>query len=199
MQADSVLRKLPQRIWPVLAVLCAVVVLWYGGAVGLNAPQVTERFERDKIQFTTSQLIEGTWSMKRPLLPAPHQVAADLHQTIFAEAIDTPQNLLYHAFSTAVTTLTGFVLGALLGVFLAVLIVRKCTIKIAKKTPNNAPKTKPVSVVTAVLNAWYNRFCGVSMASTKMVWYKSAATWCGAGNKGRFIDQVPSSSCEVVY
>ncbi len=129
MQADSVLRKLLQRIWPVLAVLCAVVVLWYGGAVGLNAPQVIERIERDKIQFTTSQLIEGTWSMKRPLLPAPHQVAADLHQTIFVEAIDTPQNLLYHAFSTAVTTLTGFVLGALLGVFLAVLIVHLRTLE----------------------------------------------------------------------
>ena len=106
MQADSVLRKLPQRIWPVLAVLCAVVVVWYGGAFGLNAPQVTERFERDKLQYTTAQLIEGTWSMKRPLLPAPHQVAADLRQTIFVEPVDTPQNLLYHTFSTAVTTLT---------------------------------------------------------------------------------------------
>ncbi len=129
MQADAVLRQLLQRVWPVLAVLCAVVVLWYGGAVGLNSPQVIERFERDKIQYTTSQLIEGTWSMKRPLLPAPHQVAADLHQTIFAEAIDTPQNLMYHAFSTAVTTLTGFVLGALLGVFLAVLIVHLRTLE----------------------------------------------------------------------
>ncbi len=129
MHADSVLRQLLQRVWPVLAVLCAVVVLWYGGAVGLNAPQVIERFERDKIQYTTSQLLEGTWSMKRPLLPAPHQVAADLHQTIFAEAIDTPQNLLYHAFSTAVTTLTGFVLGALLGVFLAILIVHLRTLE----------------------------------------------------------------------
>ena len=129
MHADSVLRQLLQRVWPVLAVLCAVVVLWYGGAVGLNAPQVTERFERDKIQYTTSQLLEGTWSMKRPLLPAPHQVAADLYQTIFVEAIDTPQNLLYHAFSTAVTTLTGFVLGALLGVFLAILIVHLRTLE----------------------------------------------------------------------
>lgn len=129
MHADSVLRQLLQRVWPVLAVLCAVVVLWYGGAVGLNAPQVTERFERDKVQYTASQLIEGTWSMKRPLLPAPHQVAADLHQTIFLEAIDTPQNLLYHAFSTAVTTLTGFVLGALLGVFLAILIVHLRTLE----------------------------------------------------------------------
>ena len=117
------------RVWPVLVVLCAVIAIWYGAAVGLNRAQVTERFERDKISYTTAQLLEGTWSMKRPLLPAPHQVAADLRQTIFVEPLNTPQNLLFHTLSTSVTTLTGFVLGSFLGILLAILIVHLRTLE----------------------------------------------------------------------
>lgn len=127
--ADSGLARAWARLWPVLAVMGAVIAIWYAAAVGLNAPQVIERFARDKIQHTHTQLVEATWSMKRPLLPAPHQVAADLRQTIFDEPINTPQNLLFHTWSTSVTTLTGFVLGALLGILLGVMIVHLRTLE----------------------------------------------------------------------
>ena len=116
-------------LWPVLVVLGAVIVIWYGAAVALNASQVTERFARDKATYTTGQLVAGTWSMKRPLLPAPHQVGADMFHTIFEEPVNSPQSLLYHAGVTSITTLTGFVLGALLGIFLAVLIVHFRTLE----------------------------------------------------------------------
>ena len=127
--ADSGLARAWARLWPVLAVMGAVIAIWYAAAVGLNAPQVIERFARDKIQHTHTQLVEATWSMKRPLLPAPHQVAADLRQTIFDEPINTPQNLLFHTWSTSVTTLTGFMLGALLGILLGVMIVHLRTLE----------------------------------------------------------------------
>ena len=127
--ADSGFARVWARLWPVLVVMGAVIAVWYAAAVGLNAPQVIERFARDKIQHTRTQLVEATWSMKRPLLPAPHQVAADLRQTIFDEPINTPQNLLFHTWSTSVTTLTGFVLGALLGILLGVMIVHMRTLE----------------------------------------------------------------------
>lgn len=127
--ADSGFARVWARLWPVLVVMGAVIAIWYAAAVGLNAPQVIERFARDKIQHTRTQLVEATWSMKRPLLPAPHQVAADLRQTIFDEPINTPQNLLFHTWSTSVTTLTGFVLGALLGILLGVMIVHMRTLE----------------------------------------------------------------------
>jgi NitT/TauT family transport system permease protein len=126
---ESLSRQFWAKLWPVGVVLMVVIVIWYGAAVGLNAPQVKERFARDKIDYNAAQLIEGTWSMKRPLLPAPHQVAADLRQTIFNEPIDTPQNLLFHTLNTSITTLTGFVLGALLGILLSVLIVHFRTLE----------------------------------------------------------------------
>lgn len=126
---DSWLRLLWVKLWPVLTVLAAVVALWYAAAVGLNAAQVKERFVRDKIDYSASELIEATWSMKRPLLPAPHQVGADMFRTIFEEPVNSPQSLIYHTGVTSVTTLTGFVLGALLGIFLAVLIVHFRTLE----------------------------------------------------------------------
>ena len=115
--------------WPVLIVLGIVLCVWYAAAVGLNSAQVIERFQRDKIQYTTAQLVVETWSMKRPLLPAPHQVGADMFHTIFEEPINTPQSLLYHTAVTSVTTLVGFVLGAVLGIFLAILIVHFRTLE----------------------------------------------------------------------
>lgn len=129
MTTESLSRQLWARCWPVFAVLTAVIVAWYGASVGLNASQVKERFARDKIAYSATDLVDATWSMKRPLLPAPHQVAADLRQTLFNEPINTPQNLMYHTLNTAVTTLTGFVLGALLGISLAVLIVHLRTLE----------------------------------------------------------------------
>ena len=126
---ESLWRQVWARLWPVGIVLTAVIIAWYGAAVGLNASQVKERFARDKLDYSATDLVDATWSMKRPRLPAPHQVADDLRQTIFNEPIDTPQNLLYHTLNTAITTLTGFALGALLGILLAVLIVHFRTLE----------------------------------------------------------------------
>lgn len=126
---EPLLRRLWPRLWPVGVVLGAVLLLWYGGAVWLNAAQVVERFGRDRVEWSATDLVRSSWSLQRPLLPAPHQVGADLVQTILHEPLDSNQNLLYHTAVTASTTLTGFVLGTLLGVLLAVLIVHLRTLE----------------------------------------------------------------------
>ena len=122
-------RRLWLRLWPVAVVMGAVLLLWYCAAVWLNAAQVQERFARDHVPWSAAQLVHSAWSLQRPLLPAPHQVGADLVQTIFREPLDSPQSLLFHTFVTSVTTLSGFVLGALLGIVLAVLIVHLRTLE----------------------------------------------------------------------
>ena len=122
-------RRLWLRLWPVAVVMGAVLLLWYCAAVWLNAAQVHERFARDHVPWSAAQLVHSAWSLQRPLLPAPHQVGADLVQTIFREPLDSPQSLLFHTFVTSVTTLSGFVLGALLGIVLAVLIVHLRTLE----------------------------------------------------------------------
>ena len=127
--AEALLRRLWPRLWPVAVVLGLVLLLWYAAAAWLNAAQVLERFDRDRVDWSTTDLLRSSWSLQRPLLPAPHQVGADLVQTILHEPLDSNQNLLYHTAVTATTTLTGFVLGTLLGVVLAVLIVHLRTLE----------------------------------------------------------------------
>ncbi|MBI3527010.1 MAG: ABC transporter permease [Betaproteobacteria bacterium] len=108
---------------PVVAVLAIVVVGWYALAVWLNAPQVIDRFARDGGNWTVRQLVDATWSMERPVLPAPHQIARDFYQTVFATPIDSKRSLIYHAGVTVSATLLGFVLGAALGIALAIGII----------------------------------------------------------------------------
>lgn len=127
--------SLPATVWttrgtrfafhavPVTAVLVILVVGWYAMAVWLNAPQVKDRFARDGRSWTTPQLVDATWSMQRPVLPAPHQIARDFYETVFATPIDSKRSLVYHAGVTVSATLVGFALGAALGIALAIGII----------------------------------------------------------------------------
>lgn len=105
---------------PILGVLALILAGWYALAVPLNAPQVIDRFNRDGKAWTTADLVDATWSMERPVLPAPHQVAKDFHKTVFATPVTSKRSLVYHAGVTVSATLVGFLLGALLGIALAI-------------------------------------------------------------------------------
>ena len=117
------------RASPVLAVLAVLLVVWYGAAVILNAPQVIERTLSSQPGWSMVDLARLTWSMGRPVLPAPHQIALDLVDSVFGWPLDSPRNLLYHAAVTSSATLLGFALGTLLGVALAVLVVHSRTLE----------------------------------------------------------------------
>ena len=111
------------RIGPVAAIVAAVIVLWYGAAIWLNAPQVVDRFKSDEKPWTARELIEATWSMERPVLPAPHQIAQNFYETVFRTPIESKRSLVYHAGVTVSATLLGFLFGTALGILLAVGIV----------------------------------------------------------------------------
>lgn len=111
------------RAGPVLVVLAVVIVLWYALAVWLNAPQVIERVLSQRPGWGAADLVRATLSMDRPVLPAPHQIALDLYDSIFGWPLDSPRNLLFHAWVTASATLVGFAMGTVLGAVLAVAIV----------------------------------------------------------------------------
>jgi NitT/TauT family transport system permease protein len=128
-------------------VLSFVLVLWYGGAVALNANGVIERVLNDKPGWTASDLVAETLSMERPVLPAPHQVAIDLYSSIVDWPLDSPRNLLYHTAVTAQSTLVGFVLGTLLGVLLAAAIVHSRTLDRALLPWIVASQTVPVLAI----------------------------------------------------
>jgi len=110
--------------WPLTAVTLAVVTLWYLGAIWLNAGLVEQRLEHP----TTEEFVAAAWSLDRPVLPAPHQVAIEFYDSVFEREIDSPRSLVYHAYVTGSATLVGFAFGTLLGILLALAIVRSRTL-----------------------------------------------------------------------
>ncbi|MBZ8132911.1 ABC transporter permease [Afifella sp. IM 167] len=113
---------------PVLTVLAALVILWYAGAVYLNAPQQIDRDRRAEIERSVTDFMGATWAQERPVLPAPHQVAAEIWKTTFAMNPTSKRSLVYHGWVTLSSTLTGFGIGVLLGIVLAVGIVYSRTL-----------------------------------------------------------------------
>jgi NitT/TauT family transport system permease protein len=139
------------RAGPVLAVLAIVLLLWYALAVWLNAPQVIERTLSAQPGWGATDLIRLTLTMDRPVLPAPHQIALDLFDSIFGWPVDSPRNLLYHAAVTSSATLLGFVMGTLLGAVLAVAVVHSRTLDRSLFPWIIASQTVPVLAIAPII------------------------------------------------
>ena len=117
------------RTLPVLTVVFALVVIWHLAAVWLNAPMQIDRFERAKQDWTARDLIVGTFSQERPLLPAPHQILIEMKKSIFERKVTSKRSLVYHSWVTLSSTLLGFAIGTLLGILLAVGIIHVRTLE----------------------------------------------------------------------
>ncbi len=140
-----------QRVGPVGVVLAAAMALWYAAAVWLNAPQVIERVLANQPGWTLLDLAPLTWTMERPVLPAPHQIALDLWQSVTGWPLDSPRNLLFHTYVTSSATLLGFVMGTLLGAVLAVLIVHSRTLDRSLFPWIIASQTIPVLAIAPIV------------------------------------------------
>jgi NitT/TauT family transport system permease protein len=114
---------------PVLVVVLALIVIWYAGAVYLNAPGQIDAFKRAGTGWTAGDLIEGTLAQNRPLLPAPHQVVVEMYDTIIDKRITSKRSLVFHSWVTLSSTLLGFAIGTGLGILLAVGIVHVGTLE----------------------------------------------------------------------
>jgi NitT/TauT family transport system permease protein len=117
------LRALSDTVLPVLTVVAAIIVMWYAAAVWLNAPWAYDQARRAGTQIGFAEVAANTMWQERPVLPAPHQVVAELWDTVAMKPVTSRRSLVYHAWVTLSATLLGFALGTTLGVLLAVLIV----------------------------------------------------------------------------
>jgi NitT/TauT family transport system permease protein len=95
MTSNSLLRD---KILPIGTVVLAIIAIWYAAAVFLNTP-----FERDQAQRAGT-----TVAQERPVLPAPHQVFAELWDTTVGKKITSKRSLVYHSWITLSSTLLGF-------------------------------------------------------------------------------------------
>jgi NitT/TauT family transport system permease protein len=125
----------------ILTVVAGIIGIWYLACVPMNIKGVLDAAERAEEQVTpatdkerrnasalvlvatNSFAISRVWSVERPRLPAPHQVAVELWQTTVEKKITSKRSLIYHGKVTLTATLLGFAIGTGAGILLAVGIV----------------------------------------------------------------------------
>ena len=108
-------------IFPVAIVCLVILVVWYIAAIFMNT--VVAQPKIDAAGGGLANTINVSWSLDRPVIPAPHQVVAEVWKSVFTVAPWTVKSLVYHVWVTLSSTLVGFALGTLLGIALAIAIV----------------------------------------------------------------------------
>ncbi len=145
------------KILPVLTVILAILVIWHVFVVILNAPFERDQAARAGTVITFSEIVPKTFVQERPVLPAPHQIVAELWDTTFNKAITSKRSLVYHAWVTLSATLLGFVIGTALGILLAIGIVHNRAIDRSLMPWVIASQTIPIiaiaPMVIVVLNS----------------------------------------------
>ena len=138
-------------LFPIAVIVLAVVVAWYGLTVYLNAQGAIERVLDALGPWTWQDLVNATLNMQRPVLPAPHQVAADLWTSLIDWPLDSPRNLLYHVAVTGESTLVGFAMGTALGLVLSICIVHSRTLDRALLPWVVASQSVPVLAIAPIV------------------------------------------------
>ncbi len=137
---------------PVLAMVLALIGLWYLAAIPMNIKEVLTAAERAgatvqpasaqerrdmsnlSLVFQNPGQIGASWSSQRPILPAPHNVLVELYDSTIDEELNgrrglvrsgslSNRSLVYHGLVTLNATFLGFLIGSCLGIALAVGIV----------------------------------------------------------------------------
>jgi len=139
------------RVLPIVAVVTIIIVLWYALAIGLNYARVSEMLAQANPDYTTRELIQGTWTMERPVLPAPDQIAVDLWKSTAGLKVTSKRSLVYHASITASATLVGFAFGAILGALLAAGIVHVRTLDRSLMPWIIASQTIPILAIAPMI------------------------------------------------
>ena len=144
-------RLLDSKLAAITAVMAFIVVIWYGAAVYLNSDVLIDKYERQKTEWNFQLLVSDSWSMGRPVLPAPHQIMEDMNKSLFEHKITSKRSLVYHGGVTISSTLVGFVMGGVLGILLAIGIVHLPTLNKSVLPWIIASQTIPILAVAPMI------------------------------------------------
>ncbi|WP_412565329.1 ABC transporter permease [Thalassobius sp. MITS945101] len=146
---------------PILTVVAAIFVIWYAAAVALNTPWAKDQAKRNNVELSFTALVADTWSQKKPKLPAPHQVVAEIWKTtgemVAKGRAFSKRSLIYHSWITLSATMLGFVMGTSFGILLAIGIVYNRVMDMSVMPWVIASQTIPIlaiaPMIIVVLNA----------------------------------------------
>ncbi|MFN3281451.1 MAG: ABC transporter permease [Tabrizicola sp.] len=140
-----------RSVLPILTVLGAILALWYAAAVWLNSAWTYDQAARAGTEVSIRALLADTMVQERPVLPAPHQVAAGLWDGIAGQKVTSKRSLVYHAWVTLSATLVGFAIGAALGILLAVGIVHNRAMDLSVMPWAIASQTIPILAIAPMV------------------------------------------------
>ncbi len=135
----------------ITVVMTFIVVIWYGAAVYLNSDVLIDKYERQKTEWNFQLLVSDSWSMGRPVLPAPHQIMKDMNKSLFEHKVTSKRSLVYHGGVTISSTLVGFVMGGVLGILLAIGIVHVPTLNKSVLPWIIASQTIPILAIAPMI------------------------------------------------
>lgn len=145
------------KVLPILTVIIAILLIWHVFVYILNAPFVRDQAARAGVETSFWEVLPQTYVQERPVLPAPHQIIAELWDTTVNKAITSKRSLVYHAWITLSATLLGFAIGTGLGILLAIGIVHNRAIDRSLMPWVIASQTIPIiaiaPMVIVVLNS----------------------------------------------
>ena len=142
-------RHAPGQLVPVLTVCLVLLIAWYGACIPMNAIVAESKIAAAGGGIMAT--LQESWNHSRPVIPAPHQVVAELLRTMFTRVPWVPQSLFYHVWVTLSSTLVGFVLGVVLGVGLAILIVHSKMVNAALMPWIIASQTVPILAIAPMI------------------------------------------------
>jgi NitT/TauT family transport system permease protein len=140
------------RLLPVLTVILAIVLLWYGMAVKMNTAWVYDQAARaGEPAPGFARRVELTLTQDRPVLPAPHQVVSELVKSTLGMKITSKKSLVYHGWITISATLLGFAMGTGLGILLAVGIIHNRAMDLSVMPWAIASQTIPILAIAPMI------------------------------------------------
>ncbi|MCE2737693.1 MAG: ABC transporter permease [Rhodobacter sp.] len=140
-----------KAVLPVSVVIAAIVVLWYGAAVWMNAAWVRDQAARAGETPAFAQIVPQTLNQERPVLPTPHQVVSELWKGVAGQAVTSKRSLVYHGWITLSATLLGFVIGTGAGILLAIGIVHNRAMDLSVMPWAIASQTIPILAIAPMI------------------------------------------------
>ncbi|MCU9846975.1 ABC transporter permease [Defluviimonas sp. WL0024] len=140
-----------RSVLPILAVLGAIVALWYAATVWLNSQWTYDQAARAGVEVSFGEVVADTLNQDRPVLPAPHQVAEGLWDGLAGQKVTSKRSLVYHGWVTLSATLVGFAIGTGLGILLAVGIVHNRAMDMSVMPWAIASQTIPILAIAPMV------------------------------------------------
>ncbi len=165
-----------KSLLPILTIVAAILVIWVLAVVPMNMHLTADQAQRDGLVVVPQTplerqgysglglsvanlgLIPLTYTLDRPRLPSPHQVAGEMWETIALRNVTSRQSLVYHGWVTLSATLVGFAIGTTLGMLLAVGIVHNRAMDMSVMPWAIASQTIPILALAPMIIVMMGQF-----------------------------------------